>query len=439
MDGKLIDFGKQKEVPVRDLIHEYLDFIDDVVDELDSREELNYLRQILETGSGADRQLRVFQETGDLKNRIYDCRDGGRPHRIRGFRQESRVINLPVTQTNHQLSTLTFDPELTPGARNAVNVCLRIQPNEKVTIITDDATKEIAASIVRELEQLGSTYRAWVLEDLAPRPLRDLPQEIADNLETSEVSIFAVQAQANELRSRMQMTDIVNRRHIRHAHMVNINRQIMLEGMRADFLKVDRISQKVAEMVRRASLIRAKTAAGTDLTAELNPSYRWIKTSGIISPEKWGNLPGGEVFTTPGEVNGTFVIDGVVGDWLCAKFGDLAPKPLTIRIKNNRLTEAHSANHDLEDDFWRYTHTDENSDRVGEFAIGTNIELKDVIGQILQDEKYPGVHIAFGNPYGAHTGAQWYSSTHIDVVGRKFDIWVDDEQIMKHGKFLIEP
>ena len=348
-------------------------------------------------------------------------------------------MNFPAAQTNQQLSTLTFDPELTPGARNAVNVCLRIQPNEKVTVITDEATKEIAACIVRELERIGSVYRAWVLEELAPRPLTDLPQEIADDLETSQVSIFAVQAQANELRSRMQMTDIVNRRHIRHAHMVNINRQIMLEGMRADFLKVDRISQKVAEMVRRASLIRAKTAAGTDLTAELNPSYRWIKTSGIISPEKWGNLPGGEVFTTPGEVNGTFVIDGVVGDWLCAKFGDLAPNPLTIVIKNNRLTEAHSANHDLEDDFWRYTHTDENSDRVGEFAIGTNIELKDVIGQILQDEKYPGVHIAFGNPYGAHTDAQWYSSTHIDVVGRKFDIWVDDEQIMKHGKFLIEP
>ena len=348
-------------------------------------------------------------------------------------------MNLPAAQTNQQLSTLTFDPELTPGARNAVNVCLRIQPNEKVTVITDEATKEIAACIVRELERIGSVYRAWVLEELAPRPLTDLPQEIADDLETSQVSIFAVQAQANELRSRMQMTDIVNRRHIRHAHMVNINRQIMLEGMRADFLKVDRISQKVVEMVRRASRIRAKTAAGTDLTAELDPAYRWIKTSGIISPEKWGNLPGGEVFTTPGEVNGTFVIDGVVGDWLCAKFGDLAPNPLTIRIKNNRLTDAHSANRELEDDFWRYTHTDENSDRVGEFAIGTNIELKDVIGQILQDEKYPGVHIAFGNPYGAHTGAQWYSSTHIDVVGRKFDIWVDDEQIMKHGKFLIEP
>jgi glutamate---cysteine ligase / carboxylate-amine ligase len=63
----MIDFGKQVEVPARDLVHEYLEFIDDVVDELDSRQELNYIHTILEKGSGADRQLRVFQETGDLK------------------------------------------------------------------------------------------------------------------------------------------------------------------------------------------------------------------------------------------------------------------------------------------------------------------------------------------------------------------------------------
>jgi carboxylate-amine ligase len=67
MDGKLIDFGKQTEVPARDLILEYLDFVDDVVDELDSREELDYIHTMLKTGSGADRQLRVYQETGDLK------------------------------------------------------------------------------------------------------------------------------------------------------------------------------------------------------------------------------------------------------------------------------------------------------------------------------------------------------------------------------------
>ena len=141
-------------------------------------------------------------------------------------------MSLPVSQANHQLSTLPFDPELTPGARNAVNVCLRIQAGEKVTVVTDEATREIAASLIHELENVGATYRAWVLEELAPRPLGDLPSEIVDDLETSQVSVFAVQAQPNELRSRMQMTDVVNRRRIRHAHMVNINHQIMLEGMR---------------------------------------------------------------------------------------------------------------------------------------------------------------------------------------------------------------
>ena len=347
-------------------------------------------------------------------------------------------MSIPVSPATQQVRTTWFDPELTPGARNAVNVCLRIQPGEKVTVITDQESQSIAASLVQEVEKVGAKYQAWILEDLAPRPLTGLPQEILDDLESSQVSIFAVHAQTNELKSRMQMTDVVNRRKIRHAHMVNINRQIMLEGMRADFVKVDRISAKVLDLVRRAKRIRARTSFGTNLTADLNPNYRWLKTSGIISPEKWGNLPGGEVFTTPGEVNGTFVIDGVVGDYLCDKFGSLRDCPLTIQMKSNRLTEAHSENRELENDFWRYTHTDENSDRVGEFAIGTNVELRDVIGQILQDEKYPGVHIAFGNPYGAHTGAEWYSSTHIDVVGRNFDIWVDEQQIMHQGQFLIE-
>jgi carboxylate-amine ligase len=67
LEGKLIDFGKQTEVPMRDLMFEYLHFVDDVVDELGSRNEINYVYKMLQEGSGADRQLRVFRETGDLK------------------------------------------------------------------------------------------------------------------------------------------------------------------------------------------------------------------------------------------------------------------------------------------------------------------------------------------------------------------------------------
>ena len=331
-----------------------------------------------------------------------------------------------------------FDKELAPGARNAIRVCLNVQPTERVTVIADRDCEDIAASLVHEIEEVGAPYNAFILEDVAERPLVNLPPEIAADMEQSQVSILAVHVQRNELGSRMQLTDIVNRRKMRHGHMVNINRQMMLEGMRADFHKVDRLSSKVIDIVRNAKVVRATTRGGSEFTATLNPNYKWLKTSGLISPDKWGNLPGGEVFTTPENVDGTLVIDGVVGDFLCEKYHSLAASPLTLRVKDNRLVEAHSENRELEDDFWRYTHTDANSDRVGEFAIGTNIELKEVIGHILQDEKFPGIHIAFGDPYGAHTGADWKSSTHIDVVATRFNIWVDDRQIMADGKFLID-
>src|SRR5580698_422866 len=344
-----------------------------------------------------------------------------------------------VTPQAQALLDTPFPEEFTPGAHAAVFACLRIEPHEKITLITDRETTPIAAAIAAELSANSCSWNAFVLEDLEPRPLKDMPAAVLEDMETSDASIFAVQVQQNELRSRMQMTEVVNRRRMRHAHMVNITPQIMCEGMRADFALVDQLSQKVIEKVRRASYIRATTAAGTDIRAELNPDYKWLKTSGIISREKWGNLPGGEIFTTPGEVNGTFVVDGVVGDYLCARYGLLESTPLTIHIEGNRIFDCQSENQQLRDDFWAYTHTDENSDRVGEFAIGTNLGVDHVIGNILQDEKFPGIHIAFGNPYGEHTGASWTSTTHIDVVGLRFNIWVEEEQIMRDGHFLIEP
>ncbi len=342
------------------------------------------------------------------------------------------------TSARSRLLDLAFPVEFTPGAHAAIRTCLRVEPEEKVTLICDRTTEPIAASIAHELAGNGCRWNAFVLEDLAPRPLTGMPQEILADMETSDVSIFAVQVQRNELKSRMQMTEVVNRRRMRHAHMVNITPQIMCEGMRADYDRVDRLSQKVIEKARAARFIRATTAAGTDIRAEMNPEYKWFKTSGIISRDKWGNLPGGEIFTTPGEVNGVFVVDGVVGDYLCAQFGLLEAAPLTIEIRANRIVRSTSNNKELEREFHAYTHTDENSDRVGEFAIGTNIGVERVIGNILQDEKFPGIHIAFGNPYGEHTGAPWRSSTHIDVVGLRFNIWIEDEPIMREGKFLID-
>jgi leucyl aminopeptidase (aminopeptidase T) len=328
------------------------------------------------------------------------------------------------------LSCLPFDPDLTPGARNAVEVCLRLRPTERVTLIADHETLEIAAALVREIERLGSAYRAFLLEELAPRPLRAMPAAVLDDLRQSQVSI-------GELAIRIALTDVVTRLGIRHAHMVNITPRIMVEGMRADFSEVDALSTRLIARARAARRIRVTSPAGTDLEAEFAPALRWVKTSGIISPEKWGNLPGGEIFTAPADVNGRFVVDGVVGDYLGRKYGDLRATPLTVELRGGRIAALACERQELLADFRAYTSTDANSDRVGEFALGTNTAVRDVCGNILQDEKIPGVHLAFGHPYAQHTGADWVSATHIDCVGRDSDVWMDGEPVMRAGTYLV--
>ena len=339
------------------------------------------------------------------------------------------VIDLPPAAT--------FDPALTPGARNAIRVCLRLKAHERMTLIADRACSEIAAAIRSEIEKTGADYSVFVLEDHGPRPHRDMPPEILADLARSQVSIYAAVTQTGELRTRMQMTEVVNRHHIRHGHMVNISKQIMLEGMRADFVEVDRLSQRLIEKTRRARRVTCRTAAGTNYVAELSDSLKWVKTAGLITPEVWGNLPGGEIFTSPFNSSGRYVVDGVVGDYLCGKYGDIAATPLTIEVRDNRIESLACENKDLLAEFRAYTRNYENSDRVGEFAIGTNVACRHIIGNILQDEKLPGIHIAFGHPYSEHTGQTWTSTTHIDCVGRNFDIWLDDEQVMRAGQFLI--
>src|ERR1700736_2516351 len=181
-----------------------------------------------------------------------------------------------------------------------------------------------------------------------------MPQIILNDLARSQVSIFAAESQPGELPARMQMSDVVNKKHIRHGHMVNITRQIMMEGMRADFREVDALSQRLVERARRAKRIRCSTPHGTEFEGEFSPKLKWLKTSGIISREKWGNLPGGEIFTAPMNTNGTFVVDGVVGDYLCERYGDLDSSPLPIQVENNRIVDLHSEKKDLREHFRLY-------------------------------------------------------------------------------------
>jgi aminopeptidase len=328
--------------------------------------------------------------------------------------------------------------ELEPGARNAVEVCLGIRPDERVALIADEASGEVAASLAAALDRVGAPWDGVLIEQVADRPLGGAPPAVLDALEHADAGILCIQPRQGELGARMEIVSLVERRGMRYAHMVGVTSQIMRQGMRADYKLVDELSQRLCERMRTARRLHVISQGGTSLTATFDPELTWVKTSGLINRRYWSNLPAGEVFTTPASVDGVFVCDGTAGDYFGPKYGDLSATPLRLEIAGGRLQAASCARADLEREFWAYCHTDEHSDRVGELAFGTNIALDEMIGVLLQDEKIPGVHLAFGDPYGSQTGAPWKSRTHIDVLTRVCDVWIDDEQVIGRGRYLMD-
>ena len=194
-------------------------------------------------------------------------------------------------------------------------------------------------------------------------------------------------------------------------------------------MEVDALSQRLVEQRAGRPNGHVSTRRGTDYVAEMSPKLKWLKTSGIITRDKWGNLPGGEIFTSP------LQRPTAPSSWMAWSAITFARSMATSKRRRSRSKCETTASADLQceneellEEFRAYTSTDENSNRVGEFAVGTNTACTHVIGNILQDEKIPGIHIAFGHPYAEHTGQTWISKTHIDCVGRDFDIWFDDRK-----------
>jgi leucyl aminopeptidase (aminopeptidase T) len=313
-----------------------------------------------------------------------------------------------------------------------------VRSGEHVALIADEASKSVAASIAEALDERQASYAGMLLEDFGPRPMTSAPVPVLQALEKADVGVMCMTPQPGELGARMAIVRVVERRQIRYAHMVGVTPEIMQQGMRTDYRMVDRLSNKLRERMLRAQTLTVKTEGGTAFAAHFDRGIDWVKTSGLISPRYWSNLPAGEVFTTPATVDGTFVCNATAGDHFNGKYGDLQATPLVLTIKSARLVHAQCERKELEQEFWEYCHTDENSDRVGELAFGTNLGLSEMIGILLQDEKFPGVHIAFGDPYGSQTHADWNSKTHVDVLTRECDVWIDEDQVIEKGRYQLD-
>ena len=327
------------------------------------------------------------------------------------------------------------------GVKQAVENCLKVKAGESVVIITDAETVEIGSAIKAAIEEITAEVKFFVMEDFGERPI-DYPQDIDDAIKVADVSIYAAQGAEGELQSfRMRMLKAIEANpRLRHGHMIGITPEIMKDGMCSDYKEIQRISRLVYEKVRNAGNIRVITEIGNDFVAEFRPRLKWIISDGDIAPGQWKNLPDGEVFTSPFAVDGTVVIDGCLGDFFTQKYGSLENTPVIIEVENGRAVKEsiRCDNKPLRKELTKYIfEIDEHGSRVGEFAIGTNTGLTELIYNLLQDEKFPGVHIAFGSPLPGKTGAKWDSKAHVDGVIKDPTIYVDGEMLMNKGEFIL--
>jgi len=328
------------------------------------------------------------------------------------------------------------------GVRQAVENCLKIQAGERVVIITDERTRAIGEALKQAVEEITGPVTFFMMEDFGTRPI-DYPAAIDEAICVADVSIYAAQGTKGELQTfrRHLLKAVDTNRTLRHAHMIGITPEIMADGMCSDYAEIQRISKLVYEKVKDARQIRVQTEKGCDFTARFSPGLKWVISDGNIQPGKFKNLPDGEVFTAPETADGVIVVDGCLGDYFTERYASLAATPVTIEVRDGRaIRESLKCdNQQLLDDLAAYIfETDENSSRMGEFAIGTNTGLTKLIYNLLQDEKFPGVYVAFGYPYPSKTGANWESQAHVDGVLIAPTITVDSEVLMEKGRFCFE-
>lgn len=334
------------------------------------------------------------------------------------------------------------------GASIAVTKCMKVTPEDSVLIVADGPSKDIGMAIRQKSLEITDKVRFFNLDlpSYGGRPLKSMPESLRHAIAKATVSFFVAAPAEGELETvRGPFLQMIVQK-ARHAHMVGVDETIMKTGMCVDYDKIAAITERLHYMLQRVGEMRVTSPAGTDFTATFDSGVKWIPCSGIIDKVgQWDNLPSGEVFTAPKTFQGRLVVDGTIGDWIEVKYAgkvDYQDTPLIIDVEHvnggSYVKGVQCKHKELLADFKSYINSEKNASRVGELGLGTNIFLERIIGNILQDEKFPTVHVAFGDPYHEKTGATWASDYHIDLLMRECSIWFDGKQIMDRGKYVHE-
>ena len=307
---------------------------------------------------------------------------------------------------------------LRDAAETAVEQCLGLQAGEDCVVVTDDKRRDIGEALYEVASE--TTDSATILQyPPGDQHGEEPPAPVAAAMAEADVFLAPTTKSLSHTRARGAANDAG----ARGATLPGITEEVFTTGLDADYETIAEHCEDVLAQVAAADEVRVTTPAGTDITFEAG-DREWRDDTGIVHEDgDFSNLPAGEVFVSPVDANGTYVVDGTM-------------------MPHGRLDDGQELRFEVEDGFVTDISDDQvreqveaASEQVGEDAynlaelgIGTNVAVTDLVGSVLLDEKAAGtVHIAIGDDAGI--GGDTDAPLHLDGIIREPTVYADGEVV----------
>jgi leucyl aminopeptidase (aminopeptidase T) len=311
-------------------------------------------------------------------------------------------------------STDADQAALRSAAETAVNQCLGLQGDESCTIVTDDERQRIGEALY-DVASSVTDDAAIVRYPPGNQHGEEPPEQVAASMAGSDVVLAPTTKSLTHTRAQEA--------NARLATLPGITEDVFVTGLDADYEQIEAHCEAVLEQVEAADEIRVTAPAGTDITFEPG-DRKWMEDTGIVhEPGHLSNLPAGEVFVSPEDANGTFVVDGTMRPHGRLDDG----QELEFTVEDGYVTA-------ISDDAIR-ADVEAAAEAVGqdaynlaELGIGTNVAVTELVGSVLLDEKAAGtIHIAIGDDAGI--GGDTDAPLHLDGIVQNPTVYADGEAI----------
>jgi leucyl aminopeptidase (aminopeptidase T) len=302
-------------------------------------------------------------------------------------------------------------------AETAVEQCMGLRSSESCAVVTDDERQAIGEAlygVASEITDDAVIVRYPPGEQHGAEP----PEPVAAAMAGADV----VLAPTTKSLSHTEARTAANEAGARVATLPGITDGVFLMGLDADYESIRAECERVLDQVADADEIRVTTDLGTDITFEPGGRDWWMDTGIVHQPGEMSNLPAGEVFVSPEDANGRYVVDGTM-----MPHGKLEGETLEFEVEDGDVTH-------ISDDDVR-AEVEDAADEVGEAAynlaelgIGTNLAVADLVGSVLLDEKAAGtVHIAIGDDHGI--GGDTHAPIHLDGIVTGPTVYADGDEV----------